>query len=471
METLQWSAWDWLAVFLYLVTMIFIGWFVSRKIKSADDYLMAGRSLTFPIVIATMAATWYGTGGIFGAIELSFKVGIACFLIWGVPAQLGRIPLALWVAPKVRNLKETTIPALLLRLYARPVAILGAILILFYSSRLQDIVSVGIMGNTVTGLPNYVVGAVVVTIVVTYSLFGGLWSVVMTDVFQFLLMMTLTVLVLVPVWDSVGGFEGMQQVLPASYFEPMGNMPMAQIIVFVLLGLQVYADPTTYQRFSASKDAKTAKRAYLVCLCIWVAFDACMTMLGMASKVLYPELQGSKAFLVLAVNHLPPFLAGLYISSILAAIMSTMSSFYLIGAATLTCDLIQPCLKHKMSNATQILVIRICLVGLGIVGCFFAFQFDDVLEAILFLSGLYLASAFVPVIGGLFWKGKLTVAGGFFSMLGGLVTVLIWQFLGNPYELQAMLVALPISLILFMIGNCFGKNISRRDILQGGSNG
>ena len=461
MENLQWYALDWFAIFFYLGMMVFIGWYVSRKIRSSEDYLMAGRSLSYPMVVATLAATWYGSGAVFGTVELAFKVGIAAFIVWCIPAHLGRIPLALWVAPRVRGVKENTIPALLGRLYARPVAILGAILILCYSSRLMDIVSVGITGNTVTGLPNWVVGVVIVGVVIIYSLFGGLWSVVMTDVLQFLLMTSLTLVVLVPVWGEVGGFEGLSANLPPSFFEPTGNMTLAQMFVFFLLGFQVYADPAAYQRFGASNNANTAKRAYLTCLMIWISFDVIMTLLGLCARVQHPDLQGSKAFLTMVINHMPPFFGGLYVCSILAVIMSTMSSFYLVGATTLTCDIVKPLFRKNLSDADQIRLTRIFMVCIGVAGCAVAFQFKEVLDAVVFLGGLYLASAFVPVLGGLFWKGRLTVAGGFLSMLGGFCMTFIWQFMGAPYGIKPMLVALPVSFVMFLIGNQIGKNIVR----------
>lgn len=301
----NWTNLDWLAIFMYLGGMILVGWYVSRKVRNSEDYLMAGRALSYPMVVATVAATWYGSGAVFGTAELAFGSGIAAFVVWCVPAHLGRIPLALWVAPRVRGVKENTIPALLGRLYARPVAILGAVLIVCYSSRLMDIVSVGIMGNTVTGLPNWVIGAVIVGVVICYSMFGGLWSVVMTDVLQFFLMTSLTLLLLPGVWTAVGGFEGLRTALPAGHFSPAGGMSVSQILVFFLLGFQVYADPAAYQRFGASNSAKTAKRAYLTCLLIWMAFDAVMTMLGLGARALYPELQGSKAFLTMAINAMP----------------------------------------------------------------------------------------------------------------------------------------------------------------------
>ena len=457
----NWTGLDWLAIFMYLGIMILVGWYVSRKVRNSEDYLMAGRALSYPMVVATVAATWYGSGAVFGTAELAFNAGIAAFVVWCVPAHLGRIPLALWVAPRVRGVKESTIPALLGRLYARPVAVLGAVLIVCYSSRLMDIVSVGIMGNTVTGLPNWIIGAVIVGVVICYSMFGGLWSVVMTDVLQFFLMTSLTLFLLPGVWSSVGGFEGLRAALPAGHFSPSGGLPLSQILVFFLLGFQVYADPAAYQRFGASNSAKTAKRAYLTCLLIWMAFDTVMTLLGLGARVMYPELQGSKAFLTMAINAMPPFLTGLWICSILAVIMSTMSSFFLVGATTLTCDLIKPMFRPCMTDREQIRLTRFFMVCIGLSGCLLAFQFTAVLDAVIFLGGLYLASAFVPVLGGLFWRWRFTVTGGFLSMLGGMGTTLVWQALGNPFGIKPVLVALPVSFLLFLLGNMVGRPIDR----------
>ena len=80
--------------------MILVGWYVSRKVRNSEDYLMAGRALSYPMVVATVAATWYGSGAVFGTAELAFNAGIAAFVVWCVPAHLGRIPLALWVASR-----------------------------------------------------------------------------------------------------------------------------------------------------------------------------------------------------------------------------------------------------------------------------------------------------------------------------------------------------------------------------------
>ena len=73
----NWTGLDWLAIFMYLSIMILVGWYVSRKVRNSEDYLMAGRALSYPMVVATVAATWYGSGAVFGTAELAFNAGIA----------------------------------------------------------------------------------------------------------------------------------------------------------------------------------------------------------------------------------------------------------------------------------------------------------------------------------------------------------------------------------------------------------
>ena len=77
----NWTGLDWLAIFMYLSIMILVGWYVSRKVRNLEDYLMAGRALSYPMVVATVAATWYGSGAVFGAAELAFNAGTAAFVV------------------------------------------------------------------------------------------------------------------------------------------------------------------------------------------------------------------------------------------------------------------------------------------------------------------------------------------------------------------------------------------------------
>ena len=462
MNEYGWTQWDWLAVVMYLAGMIGFGLYVSRHVKGTQDYFMAGRGLSYPMLIGTLVATWYGSGAIFGTAELAFGVGCAAFIVWCIPAHLGRIPLALFVAPKIRTINGTTIPDLLRSIYARPVALAGAVLIVCYSTRIQDVVSIGIVGNVIFGIDNGLAGCILVAVVVLYSIGGGLWAVVMTDVVQFFLMTTVTVCLLPLAWQAAGGFEGLRAALPPGHFTPTGGMSLSSILVFMLLGLMVYADPAGYQRFGASKNARAAKRSYLTCLMIWLAFDVIMTLLGLCARKLFPELPGGTALLALAIRVLPSFLTGIWICSILAAIMSTLSSFLLVGANTLAWDIYKPYCNPQATEAQLIRTSRIALVVLAAVGCAGAFQFTMVLDAIIFTSGLYVASALVPVTGGLFWPGRLTVMGGLLSMTSGMVVSIVWQALGAPYGIKPVLVALPVSCLAFLIGNACGKPLERR---------
>ena len=87
---------DHIVIYGYLAVVIAIGIWFSQKIKSIEDYFLAGRGLLLPLAIATMAATWYGAAGTIAAAEYGFLFGLSVWFVWCIPAHLSRIPLALW---------------------------------------------------------------------------------------------------------------------------------------------------------------------------------------------------------------------------------------------------------------------------------------------------------------------------------------------------------------------------------------
>jgi len=137
-----------------------------------------------------------------------------------------------------------------------------------------------------------------------------------------------------------------------------------------------------------------------------------------------------------------------------------MSSFYLVGGTALAVDLVKPLFKPKMTDREEIVYTRIGMCFIGLIGCVLAFQFKAVLDAVIFLGGLYLASALVPVLAALFWKGRRTMLSGFLSLLASMCTTFIWQFiLKNPGGISPVIVALPMAAIFFLIGNQIGPDV------------
>lgn len=448
-------------VVFYMLGLLAVGWALRKLIATEEDFYLASRRLTLPLAMASIMATWYGAGGTIGCAELAFLYGISVWFSWSVGAHLARIPLAIWVAPKVRRISGTTLPDLMEKIYNKKVAYIAMLLILLSSTRPQHVRGLGTIGEAAWGISPDVIMALAVFIICLYTLLGGMWSVTITDVLQFFLMTAIIVLFLPFEWKQGGGFAAMVQNLPVEHFHPTKGMPISQFIVFVLMGLMVYADPMFYQRFAAADKPRTARRALLICISFWPAYDAVFYLLGMLARVRYPDLAPGLSFLTLILKDVHPIIGGLFIAGLLAAVMSTLDSAFLVGGMTLSHDLY----ARLKKDATQKELIRVSQIGVfivGVIGYIVARQFKLVADGLVFLMTLWTASAFIPVICGLFWPHRKTSAGGGASFLVGFALMIFFQFFYQlPKPLTPFLVAFPMSFVAFLVGNMFGEHKER----------
>jgi SSS family solute:Na+ symporter len=452
---------DHIVIYGYLAVVIAIGIWFSQKIKSIEDYFLAGRGLLLPLAIATMAATWYGAAGTIAAAEYGFLFGLSVWFVWCIPAHLSRIPLALWVAPKMRLTTGITLPDLIERLYSKRLALIAAILMLFYCTQIGEVTALGIIGSTVWGIPIKTAAIILVALVVLYTMLGGLMSVVLTDLIQFVFMMFGLFIITPLAWHSLGGWEYLTSNLEPIMFTPLGDMPASTIIVLVVLGLSLYPDPSFYQRFQAAKSDKIARRSLLICLLVWITIDVILAVVGMMARVKYPEMVPGSAYVQFCMDYAPPVIRGLFIVGLLGSIMSTLDSYYLTAGMTLVKDIYGRLTKREVTEKKIVALTRVGVVIAAAVGAVIALQFELVMEGWILLGSLFIAGAFVPVICGIFWPWKRTVAGGWASMLFGLGVALIWQLLGSPFELDPLIVAFPASFVAFLIGNTFGPALKK----------
>lgn len=464
------TTFDNIVIFAFVVFVMWVGFYFSKSIKDMESYYLANRSLPWSLVVGTLMASWYGGVGVVGSIGYASVFGFASFFIWSIGAHAVRFPLALWVAPRIHVRSDVTIPDLLNATYGKTVAIIGAVLLFIYCSQLGEITATGYIGTAAWGANKVVVGTVIVVISIILTCLGGLMGVAVTDMIFFFCMVMGGAFVFPTIYDSVGGLNGLREALTASgqaeLLHPVAGMPKFKALMLILLCLNVYADPSFYQRFSASGSVKIGRRALLSCFVIWVTFDMIGLTIGVMLNVIAPGQIPEIAYVETVLSHLPMGLRGLFIVGLIGAIVSTLDSYYLIGGTTLANDIYGRIVgKEKLSDKKVITLSRIGSCILGFVGLMLAFKFTLVYDAIAFLMSLWMSAAFVPVLGAIMYKGKKTPMGGLLSMLSGVIVFAFLQF--NPITIseslgtfEPILVALPVSLIFFIIGNRIGKDIN-----------
>ena len=209
METvvkLQWL--DYVIILAYVAAMLYIGFYFSRKRKGFDDYFMAGRGLTAPLLVGTLVSTFYGLDTLFGTSEIGFFEGISAFFAYSVPYTLLYLIMA-FLAPKFKEKfpAGSTMQEVALNKFGKTTGIFTSIAAYLYSTNTMEMMGIGFMLRLLTGMPFWlgtIIGAVVVLV---YTWTGGLWAVTMTDFVQFGVMMITVGLAMIIGWNAIGGVE------------------------------------------------------------------------------------------------------------------------------------------------------------------------------------------------------------------------------------------------------------------------
>lgn len=462
---------DNIVIVIAVLVVVGIGAYFSKSITDMESYYLANRSLPWSLVVGTLMASWYGGNGVVGSIGYASLMGFSTWFIWSIGCHLVRFPLALWVGPRVHIRSDVTIPDMIESTYGKAAALIASLFLFVYCSQIGEITATGIIGQAAWNIDKVAIGFAVVVITILLTCLGGLMGVAVTDMIFFFFMVVSVCLVFPTMFQDAGGLMGLRAVMDASpefpgFMHPTAGMSVPKMVMFILLSINVYADPTFYQRFSASQTAKSSRRAMLTCFCIWLAFDLVLVFGGIIVRasnlsVASPEL----AYIEMILTHLPVGFRALFIIGLFGAIISTLDSYYLIGGTTLAKDIYSRAFsKRTLDDRTLVRLSRIGSVILGVLGLCLAFRFQLVYDAVLFLSSMWMSTAFIPVIMALMYKGKKTPAAGLAAMVTGAL-VFAWFYL-NPLVLgelgavDALLLGVPASFAAWLIGNRFGQDIN-----------
>ena len=460
------TAVDNVVIVITVLCVIGIGYYFSKSITDMESYYLANRSLPWSLVVGTLVASWYGGVGVIGTIGYASVFGLATWFIWSVGAHAVRFPLALWVGPRVHIRSDVTIPDVIDHAYGKVAAVVASIFLFMYCSQLGEITATGVIGEAAWGANKFWLGVFIVILTIVLTCLGGLMGVAVTDMIFFFFMILSVCMVFPNIYEEVGGMAGIRAATAdnPAFTSPFAGMSPTKALMLILLCINVYADPSFYQRFSASNTAKTGRRAMLTCFCLWIIFDAVTNIAGMIVHVKYPTEQPEFAYIKMVLSNLPVGIRALFIIGLFGAIISTLDSYYLIGGTTLAKDIYARIfVKEKISDRKLVNLSRIGAAILGIIGLSLAFRFTLVYDAFVFLISIWMSIGFVPMMMALMYDGKKTKTAGLLSMAAGAVAfvalslhpVTISETMG---DLEPILVSLPLSFIFWVIGSKIGED-------------
>jgi SSS family solute:Na+ symporter len=472
---------------VYLLMMLGVGYYIFRKSPSFEEFMLAGRTMTTPILICTLASTYYGLDVLFGTSELAYNEGVVAFFGYS-ELSLGIYLFAAYaLSTRLRAARFTSLPEILERHYGLGSGVMGAISSILYSIPALALFGIGRLGEVTFGIDAPVGALVLGGIALVYTLWGGLWAVAITDTIQFVLM-CITVAIAVPILlVELGGFDAVAAVAPEGYFAPLGGIPIWLMLAYAATGISILVDPGYYQRIFAARSPKQARNAMIISIFIWMAYDWLVTAggmlarVGVANGVIPADIHTNDALLMAVTMALPVGLTGLFLAGVLATAMSTVDSYTLVSGANFAYDLYRPL---RNPNASDEQLVRMTKRGILVsfaLGFGMAFLFERLMALWVFMATMLTSTVLVPIFVALYWKGRKTSAAGLLSCVVGLSSVIIYyvgiQLLGDANEVYgtyiwtfsiggepvslwqeyALFFSLPLSFVGFLVGNLFGS--------------
>ncbi len=328
---------DWGIVGAYFLAVTLLGvYHARRKEKTDEDFLIAARKLSLVPFVATLVSTFYG--GILGVGEFVYRYGIVSWITQGFFYYLFAAVYAFFLAGRIQGRVQFTLPDQLYEAYGKKAGLLGALFAFLMVTPAPYVLMIGVLLNLLLGWPLALAILVGTFFSVVYVFFGGFYSVVKTDIFQFVLMFLGFGLIVPFAWKNLGSPVHILSLLPPKHLQPTGYFSIQQIFAWGFVALWTIVDPSFYQRCSAVKSPQTARRGILISIGFWFLFDMLTLTAGFYARAGFPNIRPLMAYPVLGGTVLPTVAKGFFVVGLLATIMSTLDSYTFLSAITLGRD-------------------------------------------------------------------------------------------------------------------------------------
>ena len=422
---------DYVIIALYLSGMVGVGLWFAKKHTDFDDFFLAGRSLTTPLLITTLISTYYGIDVLFGDSQLGFTDGVVAWFGYARPTYAFFLIAAFLLAQRLREENFKSLPDILDKYYGKKTRYVGAVTSFIYSLPALSLYGFGMLGDVILGWKPIVGMLVFGGIALVYTLTGGFWAVVLTDSIQFVMMCVVLAFAFPFAMNLIGGFDSMIDTLEPSYFDTMGDLSIWLIIIYASTGLSILVEPTFYQRIFAAKSYKSVRNALIIGIFIWGSYDWMITILAMSAKVgvLKGLLPGGvapdAALLTIMVAALPAGALGLFIAGVLSTEMSTLDSYCLVAGGNVAYDIYKPALKPDATDTELIKTTRYGILLSWFLGFAMAVSFEQMLGLWVFLASILISSTLTPILLGIYIPNFRRPLAGFFSAGLGLSSTII----------------------------------------------
>ncbi len=412
-----------LFLFIYLIFLLSLSFFFSRRMKSLEDFFLASRNLPTSLVYLSLCASWFGATSVLVSTEEAFEFGVSSFWVMGMPAILTVLLLALFLARPIRHLPIVSLPDLVELRYGRLVRHMASLLIVWYMVVLasSQMVATGNFLKVFLGTSYFLSLALGTIVVLVYSIFGGFFSVVITDGLQFFLLVTGIICLFFFLFDASSLKEIpmlASQLGKSDYFNFFFDFKK-NFLTVLSFTLAWTISPIAWQRIQAAKTDRKAQNGLFASSGTFILLYGLLIFIGMLALPVFSSQNFESPLLSeLISSRLGFFLSGVLFVAIVAAVMSTMDSAINTGALSLTRDVYQQIFPSERMKEI-ISISRLATFFVGVFAFLVASKFQSILKTLGLASEIMAEGLFIPGIAMIFLKKRLPMAGFLSLSLGG----------------------------------------------------
>lgn len=414
-----------------------IGLYAATRVHNSKDFAVAGRSLPLPVVTATVFATWFGAEAVLGISATFVKDGLRGVVADPFGSSLCLILAGLFFAPRLYRLNVLTVGDYYRLRYNRTVEILctAAVVVSYVGWVAAQFKVLGLVLNIVTnGAVSQPVGIVIgALIVLTYTTFGGMFSVAVLDFVQISVILGGLLYIATIVSGLAGGMgtvmahaaaAGKLDFLPPATASAW--IPFVGAWITMMLGSIPQQD--VFQRITSAKNERTAVRGSLLGGTLYFSFCFVPMFLAYAATLIDPAKfgaliqQDSQLVLpTLILEHTPMAAQILFFGAVLSAVMSCASATLLAPSVALSENVIRPLLS-RLNDSEFLRLMRVVLVGFALVVLMMALWSEaSIYKLVVNTYKITLVAAFIPLCAGLYWK-RATTQGALCAIVAGVAT-------------------------------------------------
>ncbi len=472
------SSIDYIVIILFLVSMLVIGFIAKGQVKDMDDFILGGKRFNKFALTGTILATMMGSGMTMGAVGSVYTSGFGGSMVWIYGGfAIGLIVLG-FMSKSIRETGARSLAEIVNKAFGKHARLASAIVVVVYAVSLVAINIAGFRTIIIYGFGDSFslsipVATTIATLVcITFTAVGGMFAVVWTDTAQ-LVIMVVGLFVLGPIIGiaSAGGLDAVAAGVESqglSMTDPLSNGFSPALLGFSLsYFLACPGDPTMPQRVLSARTDGTAKFSFIISGCCAVLFTLSLLFMGSSIITLIPGIDNSDAALPLfIVKYYPPVLKGIAIAGIIAAVMSSFSSFLILATTHITYDIGQV-VKEDLNEKTINKIMPILTVVIGLFGLVIALFISSLLGYLSMVFSI-VGSSLVPVLfAALYFREKTSKTAAILSIIVGAVVPAV-LFLTKGYDVflgDPVFTGLISSIVVIIVGSLIFKDKPKEQLV------